>query len=303
MYVPLWKKISGRLAGKQLRNLLAASFLALRHHDALSFHCLCWALKTYFGGMSRYGGAFDFGIVPSKADVDGFVNVGGLRLVYTSENAQDVCAECGDILAEHILSRSLEDYYKLLDCDGSYEINEVTLHSNDVVIDAGANMGVFSMFAVAKGAAKVYAFEPMEYICEILTRNININHYENIVAVVPLALSNNTGTNAIYYTIGHLQDASFVIGNGNTERMIPCTTLDEWVQEKRITRVDFIKADIEGSERDFLTGAQETLRKFKPRLAICTYHLPDDPQVLAQLIRKANPEYKIIQKRKKLYAW
>ena len=66
--------------------------------------------------------------------------------------------------------------------------------------------------------------------------------------------------------------------------------------------VDFIKADIEGAERYMLMGARETLGKFAPKLSICTYHFPDDPEVLEKIILEANPNYKIEHRWKKLYA-
>ena len=80
------------------------------------------------------------------------------------------------------------------------------------------------------------------------------------------------------------------------------TTLDEFVKEQKLDKVDFIKSDIEGYERYMLMGAQETLRRFAPKLALCTYHLPDDPAVMSALIRQANPAYNIVLKSKKLYA-
>jgi len=79
-------------------------------------------------------------------------------------------------------------------------------------------------------------------------------------------------------------------------------TLDDFVKERKLERVDFIKSDIEGFERNMLQGAQETLKNFAPKLALCTCHLPDDPEVMSDLIMKANPRYKIVQGKMKLYA-
>jgi hypothetical protein len=56
-------------------------------------------------------------------------------------------------------------------------------------------------------------------------------------------------------------------------------TLDSFVKEYNVERVDFIKIDAEGSERETLKGAKETIKKFKPRMAIAAYHLPDDKKI------------------------
>ena len=60
--------------------------------------------------------------------------------------------------------------------------------------------------------------------------------------------------------------------------------------------------DIEGSERDALYGGREAIFKYKPKLAICTYHLRDDPVVLSEIIKSIDPNYRIELGRKKLYA-
>ena len=75
------------------------------------------------------------------------------------------------------------------------------------------------------------------------------------------------------------------------------------VHQNHLPKVDFIKADIEGAERYMLMGAQKVLREFAPKIAICTYHKPDDPRVLRKLIMQANPNYIIEEKWKKMYAY
>jgi hypothetical protein len=86
-----------------------------------------------------------------------------------------------------------------------------------------------------------------------------------------------------------------------TEKMT-ITTLDKFAEKNKLERVDFIKADIEGAERDLLRDATHVLRTFAPKLAICTYHLPDDPQVLERIIKEANPQYSVVHTRHKLFA-
>ena len=50
-------------------------------------------------------------------------------------------------------------------------------------------------------------------------------------------------------------------------------------------------------------GATNVMRKFAPKIAVRTYHLPDDSKVLRDIIRKANPKYTIFEKYKTMYAY
>ncbi|MDR2430923.1 MAG: FkbM family methyltransferase, partial [Candidatus Margulisbacteria bacterium] len=110
-----------------------------------------------------------------------------------------------------------------------------------------------------------------------------------------------------FYIDKHNSGANSLRGGGNqfaqgTGATIAVTTLDNFVAENHLRHVDFIKADIEGAERDLLKGATQTLKKFAPKLALCTYHLPDDKQVLEKLILDANPNYTVRHLRHKLFA-
>jgi len=50
--------------------------------------------------------------------------------------------------------------------------------------------------------------------------------------------------------------------------------------------------DIEGAEKEALIGAEQIIRKVKPKLAICVYHKPEDIYELTRLIYNFNPNYK-----------
>jgi FkbM family methyltransferase len=78
------------------------------------------------------------------------------------------------------------------------------------------------------------------------------------------------------------------IGKGQTE--ISIIKIDNLEYSKSIT---FIKMDIEGAEIDALLGAEQTIKKKKPRLAICIYHSDEDMIRLAELIHSWVPEYKL----------
>lgn len=186
--------------------------------------------------------------------------------------------------------------------DGPYglvndDVN-VTVESGDVVIDAGAYVGDFAAYASAKGAV-TYAFEPTKNTFETLRQTASLNR--NVFPV-------NSGLGQKKEKLNLVVHDMISEGNHFSAQNLPnsvqaqVTTIDDFVMEHDLQKVDFIKADIEGFERYMLLGAKETLRKFAPKLAICTYHKPDDPQVLERIIKESNPNYKVVQKQSKLFA-
>jgi FkbM family methyltransferase len=198
---------------------------------------------------------------------------------------------------------AMASYYDLL-CEGTYglqnEFVDVTVKAGDVVLDIGSWIGDFAAYASAKGAV-TYAFEPSDATYGYLLKTAELN--KNIYPVKKGLGNANTTVEFARGADDSLGDSVVLeqIPNSGRSR-IDITTVDAFVHENGLTHVDFIKADIEGHERYMLEGAKETLKKFAPKLAICTYHLPDDPEVLEKLIEEANPTYRVVQKRKKLYA-
>lgn len=195
----------------------------------------------------------------------------------------------------------LVDQLDLLLPEGPYcyknQIVDITIKPNNIVIDAGAWIGDFSAYASTKGAI-VYAFEPSKENLRYLEITQRLN---NNIHIIPEGLGNKSD---LFY-FSHANENSLIdqiTENTQNAEQIKVTTIDEFVTKNNIPTIDFIKADIEGFERYMLMGAKETLRKFAPKLAICTYHLPDDPEILKNIILDANPKYVIVQKSKKLYA-
>jgi len=130
-----------------------------------------------------------------------------------------------------------------------------------------------------------------------------LNKMENRIQINKYAIGNQNKQLQFSVNKSNLLAGSICIDRSGDHIVVDCTTIDKWVKENDIEKIDFIKADIEGAERFLLEGAKETIIRFKPKLALCTYHLPDDKQVLQDKITKINPEYKFIQTRKILFAY
>jgi len=158
----------------------------------------------------------------------------------------------------------------------------------DIIFDIGACVGDTALwFSKAVGPqGKVYAFEPEPSNFEKLKANLERNNVTNVIPL-QLALSENEG---------EMQIASgggiSVITETAGDTSVKVTTVDKFVEANKLPRVDFIKMDAEGHELKVLAGARETIKTFKPSLALSTYHRGDDLIKLPKFLLELNPDYK-----------
>lgn len=161
----------------------------------------------------------------------------------------------------------------------------------DVVLDCGAYTGNTALYFSRKvgPAGKVYAFEAMPQTFEKLEENISFSAMEN-VCPVNTALAGKKCELNFTPAAG---PASCGMKGGHEENglKIQAISIDDFVRENRLGRIDLIKMDIEGSELEALAGAAKTIARFKPKLAISVYHKPEDMVALPKKILELVPGY------------
>ncbi|HUI82116.1 MAG TPA: FkbM family methyltransferase [Bryobacteraceae bacterium] len=167
-----------------------------------------------------------------------------------------------------------------------YDGDEVAVKPGDVVLDCGANVGVFTRTALKRGASLVVSIEPAPATVACLRRNFAHEIAEGKVIVVPKGVWDHTDTLELNQgDNGNTTGDSFIFGRDSKSKVkVPLTTIDILAKELNLPRVDYIKMDIEGAEKQALRGGTETIRKYRPRMAIASEHLPDDTVAIPKTV-------------------
>jgi len=148
-----------------------------------------------------------------------------------------------------------------------------------VVFDIGANVGHFTVaFARAVGeTGRVYAFEPNPRMVARLSSHIALNRLQN-VTVVSMALGDQSASMELSVPPGDDPGSGTLLADWRRDHQVethrvPVERLDDYVRHNQIGRVDFIKLDVEGFEPRVLAGAEETIRRFRPRMLVEVFDL------------------------------
>lgn len=166
------------------------------------------------------------------------------------------------------------------------------VHSGDIVLDCGANIGMFTRTALKAGARLVVAIEPAPDTLECLRRNLAADIRAGRVIVYPKGVWDHDDWLRLALDDSNSGSNSLVLGANRPSVRVPLTTIDKLVTELKLERVDFIKMDIEGAEKNALSGARDTLRTFRPRMSISSEHLPDDTEKIPILVKSLVPSYR-----------
>jgi FkbM family methyltransferase len=179
-----------------------------------------------------------------------------------------------------------------------YERGGVSIHEGDVVLDVGANIGMFTRLALRLGAGKVISFEPNRKNADCFRRTFRGELASGQVVLLEAAAWCEADTLCF-----EREDTTFRISSESTAVLVRAVKIDDAVAELKLPRVDFIKMDIEGAERHALEGAARTIAEFHPRMALCIYHLPDDPAAITSKVMTANPSYKTMANEEQAFFW
>ncbi len=142
------------------------------------------------------------------------------------------------------------------------------IKKGDVVIDGGANQGVFTLAFAKKveKSGKVFAIEPFKYCIDIINNNSRLNNLNNI-KTLNYCLFNKEQTMKIDYTKG-IGSASIVRKFGNKTKFVRTIVLDNIKKKYNLKKINLIKLDIEGAEIAALNGAKNILKNDKPVISV-----------------------------------
>ncbi len=154
------------------------------------------------------------------------------------------------------------------------ELFKKILKEGDVVLDIGANIGVYCIEAsrIIGRMGVVYAFEPIADNIKLLTKNLQMNSISN-VTLLPFAIGEKVGRIKIYKVENSIATHTAGAISDNYED-VSVETIDHFIEEKKLS-IDLIKMDIEGYEGFAIEGGLKTLKKQQPKLFIefSTHHL------------------------------
>jgi FkbM family methyltransferase len=155
----------------------------------------------------------------------------------------------------------------------NYFFNLINKNNKVNIVDIGANVGLYSLYAKHLPNSQFYSYEPFKFTYDLLNDNIKLNNIKN-VNTYNIGLGNQKGKTILNVCLSH--DGLNTMGenplrfNDINPIEVEIDTLDNIFYNNNI-KVDFIKIDTEGYEYNILKGGEKTIKTYKPIIQL-EYH-------------------------------
>ena len=181
----------------------------------------------------------------------------------------------------------------------SYQAGNVNIEvqNDDIVLDCGGCWGDTALLFAndINENGHVYCFEFVPGNIEVFNKNVALNpNLKDKITLVPYPLYEESNKALYYFENGPASKVSTEYFSDSQE--IKTISIDDFFAQYKLSKVDFIKMDIEGAEPSALRGAIKTLKQFKPKLAISIYHNMDDYVNIAAYLHSLDLGYKFYLK-------
>jgi len=147
---------------------------------------------------------------------------------------------------------------------------------NDFVcFDIGANIGYFTKWLLSiKNIGSVHSFEPDPINFKILKKN-TLNNSKSFINNV--AISNKLGSISLYLNPVSSGENTIIFSPENESISVKCLTIDDYINSKNISKLDFLKIDIQGAEINAIEGGLIAIKNFRPMIYM--EYTPEDVNV------------------------
>ena len=136
---------------------------------------------------------------------------------------------------------------------------------NPVVVDIGANFGIYSVFIASQSSgSQVHSFEPVPHTVSLLRLNAQRNCVDSRITINNFAVGESSGRMQITtdrYAGNYLLTGKKYDGHAQE---VPVIRMDDYAEQKDLQRIDFIKCDVEGAELLVMKGASRVLASMRP---------------------------------------
>jgi FkbM family methyltransferase len=143
------------------------------------------------------------------------------------------------------------------------------MDADSVLVDIGANVGIYTIWAACTRGIRVFAFEPESQSYSVLCRNVVINGLDNLVTAYCAAVSNTAGLDALFLSQFEAGFSSHQLGQSVDALLQPAVlphrqgcvsvVLDEAVAAGSLPPPTHVKIDVDGIEHKVIAGMQRTL--------------------------------------------